>query len=204
MPNESPRDENPLDKFFNSQKEQKEKKDEAQRKVWRVQNTFIADFRKSLNEIIHPAMLAICSKLRDKHCYALWLRGRREKSNPLEHIAEFAQPPKMDVKANMLYKHYENYYVAAPELAAGKAFIITMLGNYSLQKVCVITEYVKHNHSKPSTSVKKTEEQFELSQIAPELFDTIVADRMKEMLALLDKNAESNPTGRDIKQSPQP
>ena len=188
---------NELDKLFNSHKEQQEKQLEEQRKVWRGQNKFIADFKKSLDEIIHPAMMDICSKLRDKHCYALWLRGRREKSNPLEHIAEFAKPPKIDVKSQFLYKHYENYYITAPELAEGISLVITVLGNFSLQKVCVITEYVKHNHSKPSTSVRKTEEQFDLSQITTELWDTITADRMKEMLAIKQQADEKKPPTND-------
>ncbi|MBI4931224.1 MAG: hypothetical protein HY841_10715 [Bacteroidetes bacterium] len=190
MPNE-------LDNFFNSQKEQQEKKDEAQRKVWRVQNTFIASFKKSLDEIIHPAMMKILSKLRDKHCYALWLRGRREKSNPLEHVAEFTQPPKIDVKGNFLYKHYENYYIAAPEIAEGVAFILTILGNYCTQEVCVITEYVKHNHGNPSTSVKKTMEQYQLAQITTELWESITADRMKEMLAIKQQTDEKMPPTND-------
>ena len=184
---------NELDKLFSSMKEQQEKKKEEQRQVWRKQNAFIAGFKKSLDKIIHPAMLGICSQLRKKDCYALSLSRRREKSNRLPHIKEFVQPPKIDAEGQFLYKHYESYYIAAPALAEGMAFILTVLGNYSLQKVCVFAEYVKHHPNAPSTSVKKTEEQYELAQLTPELFDTIVAARMKEMLAIKQQADENKP-----------
>ena len=182
-----------IDKFFSSQKEQQEKKDEARQQVWRKQKTFIADFKKSLSQIIHPAMLAICHKLRKKDCNSLWLRGRREKSNPLSHIKGFDVPPKTDAETNMLYRHYENYYVAAPRIAEGVAFIFTVLGNYSAQEVCVITEYVKHNRNALSSSVKKTTEQYPLEKMTTELFDAMIADRMKEMLAIKQQTDENKP-----------
>jgi len=185
---------NELDKLFNSMKEHKEKQIEEQQQLWRKQNEFIANFKKSLHEIIHPAMLSVCANLRSRNCYALCLSRRREKSNPLKHIEEFAKPPKTDAKGQFLYKHYENYYIAAPELAEGVGFILTVLGNYSLQKVCVFTQYVKRIPNKPSSSVKKTEEQYELAHITPGLWESIVADKMKEMLAIKQQTDENKPS----------
>jgi len=175
---------NELDNFLNSMKDEQKKKKLEQQKLWGGQNAFIKEFKKALEEIIHPAMLDICSKLRAKDCYALALKRRREKSNPLTLIDAFAEPPKVDAKAQFAYKHYENYYVSGGEIASGFGFIITVLGNFLTQKVCVFTQFVKHQGNSPSASVKVSEEQFQLENMSSQLFDTLIATAMKELLAI--------------------
>ena len=183
-----------LDKFLNSMKDEQKKKEQANRQLWGGQNAFIKEFKKALEKIIHPAMLDICSKLRTKDCYALSLKRRRPKSNPLTHIDAFAQPPKIDAKAQFYYKHYENYYISGGAIASGFGFIITVLGNFLTQKVCVFTQFVKHQGSSPSTSVKISEEQFPLENITPELFDTLVATAMKELVAIKLQSDDNKPS----------
>ncbi|MBI3502717.1 MAG: hypothetical protein HY063_13075 [Bacteroidetes bacterium] len=183
---------NQIDQLFNSVKEEQKKTDEAQRQVWRKQNAFVADFKNALAQIIHPAMIDILSNLRGRHCQALALKRRRDKSSDLPHIKPFAQPPAIDVKSNLLYKDYENYYIAAPELAQGIALIITVLGNYALQQISVIAEYVNDREDKPPRSLKKTEQQFSLAQITPELFNSLVAEKIKEMISIKQQQANQN------------
>ena len=182
-----------IDNLLNSMGEQKKNKRNEEQQLFDKQNAFVSRFRKIRDDVIHPAMMGIVAKLRKKGFLALWLRGRRQKSNPLQHVKEFTGPPKQDAAAKMLYRHYENYYIGSSELAQGMAMIIAVLGNYSTEQVCVITEYVKHNGNKPSTSVKKTMEQFTLAQITTELFDTIVAARMKEIQAIRQQLDENKP-----------
>jgi len=169
-------------------KDKQEKEAEENRNAWQNQKAFIADFRKALEEIIHPAMSSICDKLRKKRCLALSLKRRRGKSNPLLHVLHLVQPPKIDEKNQFVYKHYENYYISGAEIATGFAFILTIVGNYPTQKVCVFIEYIKHQGNSPSNSIKKTMEQYELREVSVEFIDTIITTSLKELLSLKEQS----------------
>ncbi|MBI4930927.1 MAG: hypothetical protein HY841_09210 [Bacteroidetes bacterium] len=184
---------NELDKFLHSFDEQEKNKLQANQQLWHTQKEFIAAFKKSLHEIIHPAMIKILGTLRKRGTLAVDLKHRRKQSTDMSHIEGFDVPPALDDKTQMLYKDYENYYLSAGEMAGGFCFILTVLGNYSLQKVCVFTEFIQHSHSSQivDTSVKKTEERFDLAQITPELMDTIVTERIKQLIAI-KQQADAN------------
>jgi len=182
-----------LDDFLNSHKEEQNKKQQAQGELWRRQKEFIAAFKKSLDTIIHPSMVNIIGKLRKQKSLTMVLSERRKKSNPMTHIKGYDVPPKLDAKGRIFYRHYENYYISGKPMAQGFGMILTVMGNYQLQKVCVFAEYIKHINNAPSTSLKKTEQQFDLPQITPELFDKIVTQSLKEMVAI----SQSPPEGMD-------
>lgn len=179
-----------LDKFLDSVDEREKIKKEEQEQVREKQNAFILAFRDCLQKIIHPAMRDVLEKLRSRGCYALVLKERRKQSNPLAHIQGFDEPPKT-IEGKFCYNHYENYFISASKMVKGLCFVLTVVGNYATQKVCIITEYIDTSKNK-SQSVKKTEEQYALSEITAELFDMLIVKNMNEMLAINQSIGEDN------------
>lgn len=77
-------------------------------------------------------------------------------------------------------------------MAPGYCIVMTVLGNYALQKVCVFTEYLRSTRTHPleTTSLKRTEQQFELEEVVPDIFEPMITEAIKELLAL--KQAEDD------------
>ena len=81
---------------------------------------------------------------------------------------------------SMIYS-CEKYIIHAS--GTGKHAIITVFGNYDLMKVCISKEYMERKPgSQQAVSLRKTEEQFELSEMTAAFFDTLIVNLMKELL----------------------
>ena len=147
-----------LDKYLSQIKEQEEVVTEEQREVWKKQREFIPAFREALSGIVHPAMMKIVDTLR-KH----------------NHDSKMLRETK-----TMQY-NYEKYKIRAS--GTGKHVIVIIFGNYHLLKVCIAAEYFENAPSgQEDKSIKKTEQQYELSEITPALLDALIINLMKEML----------------------
>lgn len=175
-----------LDDFLKSFKEEEERKKEAIRPEWRKQKEFIASFKDALKDTIHPAMISILEKLRKRDGYGIDIRHRKKQSNPLTHVKPYLEPPKIDEKNKFLYRDYENYYISGDPVAEGYAMVFTIAGNYAVQKVSVLTEFLMHVRGSISASIKKSEEQFELEKFTAQTIEEYVVNKMKELAAIKD------------------
>lgn len=149
-----------LDNFLNRQQEQLEKDEQAQRELLKKQQSFTYAFKETLQTIIHPAMIAILDKLRFHN-----------------HLARVIHDK------NTAQYYHEDYYIG-PNTGDEKYFIISVAGNYDIEKVCISTEYFDsffEDGKRATKQLKKTEEQYALSQITPGLFAPIVLKAMNEV-----------------------
>ena len=154
---------NELDDFLDAQKEQREKKRNEEIKkeneLGEKQRTFVPKFQDVMREVIHPAMIKILEKLRNHGNYSKVLHDKSPTYFPNER--------------------YEIYP------GNGKYFVLSIIGNYDLLKICMDIEYfesVKQEGTYVQRSFKKIEEQYELSDITPALLESLVLKAIKELL----------------------
>jgi hypothetical protein len=147
-----------LEDFLRQAEERQRKDDTEQRMIAQKRHDFNTAFKEALARIIHPTMM---------HNFEI-LRGRGYESKMLRE------------KVPMNY-YYENYVIHVP--AARKHVLVSVFGNYELQKVCITSEFFSNaTDGSGSKPVKKNEVQHELADITPALFDTLVLNLLKEML----------------------
>lgn len=157
-----------LDNFLRQQDEQKKKKEKegtlAYYESRQKAGAFKDAFRLALSSIIHPAMVNILTRLR-----------RRDYSAKVLHEKLLPPPP----------YPYEKYFIAIP--GTGKHFIFSVIGNCDLQKVCIDIEYMEHFYengvNKPK-HLKKTEAQYDIAQLTPELPESLVINAIKEIMPI--------------------
>ena len=147
-----------LDQFLNEIKIRKKNKEEEEQTLNIKRSAFHTSFKETLSAIIHPTMIDLCKKLRDHGHDAIMLRE----------------------KVEMKYA-YENYKID-PSGSGNKYAVISVVGNYDLQKVCITTEYLLFNPNSKPASVSKTEQQFELAQITPEIFEPMVVKVLTDLI----------------------
>lgn len=151
---------NELDDFLRQQQEQKKVDENERYESGQKRGAFRNAFKKILSGIVHDAMMQNLDKLRKHGHNSKMLRETKK----------------------MRYS-YEKYLIRAR--GTGKYVILIVIGNLDLLKVCVSKEYFQHKSS-PHEDIflNKTEEQYELSEITPSFFDTLIANLMKELLSV--------------------
>ncbi|MBI4929922.1 MAG: hypothetical protein HY841_04105 [Bacteroidetes bacterium] len=172
MPNE-------LDDFLSQQKERLAKKDEkeaqAERESAGKRNIFEPKFQELMRDVIHPAMVNILDKLRRHSNYS----------------AKVLHEPKAHQKPPSFYPN-ERYEIHP---GSGKYFILSVEGNYDLQKVCVDTEYFesfRENGESKARTLKKTEEKYELSETTHALLEAVVVKGIKEIMPSTEELRENS------------
>ena len=157
-----------LDNFLSNDDERRKKQQQADTvaEYERRQKTraFGDAFQKAFSQIIHPAMVNVLDKLRKREYAARVIHDKLKIPSPYP---------------------CENYYIAVP--GTEKYFIISVIGNHDLQKVCIETEYMEHffeNGVDKPKQLKKTEGKYDLTQLTPELFESLVINAIKEIMPI--------------------
>lgn len=148
-----------LDDFLNKFDDKLKSKAKTERELRRTKSDFHKSFKGTLSKIIHPAMMKILEKLRQHGHFAKMVRE------------EFP------------IKYYYEYYTIHPK-ETNKYALISIVGNYDVLKVFVITEYLNRVTHEKRESIKKIEVQHELSEITTTFMEAHVIKVMNEIYAL--------------------
>ncbi|MHB8260628.1 MAG: hypothetical protein ACYDCN_11965 [Bacteroidia bacterium] len=151
---------NELDDFLNQQQQEKQKQREKEEQAKQdLQNkiyAFDTAFKELLEKTIYPTMVELLENVRKNSTYATHVHDRKMK--------------------NLCY--HQSYYIGAHSF--GDHVLISVMGNFDLQKVCIDTEYFEYIQGDGSNkSLKKTPQQYDLAQITPALLESTLLNAIK-------------------------
>ncbi len=149
-----------MDKFLGQRAEEQKKEKKQASSALLKKKLFRRGFAQVLQEVIHPAMMAINEKLRNRQMNGKMLRNGKTS----EHL-------------------HENYGIY-PYAANGVHFTISVVGDANLQKVVITITYLRAQADSTHKPVKTTEEQFDLADVSTGTFDKLVLAGIQEALAI--------------------